>query len=42
MVEEPSHGKQLSLNHMCKIGLIRNLHVGINMILPYKKGTKLR
>jgi hypothetical protein len=21
MVEEPSHGKQLSLNHVCKIGL---------------------
>jgi hypothetical protein len=26
MVEEPSHVKQLSLNHMCKLGL--NMRIG--------------
>jgi hypothetical protein len=25
MVREPSHVKQLSLNHVCKIGLIKTL-----------------
>jgi hypothetical protein len=41
-VEEPSHEKELSLTHMCKIGLTWKFPVEVKVILPFKKGTKLK
>jgi hypothetical protein len=46
MVEEPSHVKQLSLNHVCKIGLngleilrpIKNLRDNCTAFTPFKSG----
>jgi hypothetical protein len=32
MVEEPSHVKQLSQNHVCKIGLSADILIGRNSI----------
>ncbi len=45
MVEEPSHIKQLSLNHVCKIGLTQNcrkLYLDIlTTVLAWKSGFKV-
>jgi hypothetical protein len=44
MVEEPSHIKQLSLNHVCKIGLKVNSNekkrwVGKEIIIEHQSGA---